>query len=85
MTRLIEFYGYHDEIPIPAEQHDNITQDQLLMIYEKLLQSPAGKATAFECEDYLHAIKVADYMRKSLGKGYTVAARRELVYIQGKA
>jgi hypothetical protein len=84
MTRRISFYGYHKDIPQIASQENTTTPEQLIFIQDRVSKARKDEATAFVCEDYLHAIKVASSLRTSLGNGYLIVARRELVYIKGK-
>lgn len=80
MARKVLFVGHADMPTTRPEYGDLIPEGALGEILAQIVSAPKDKAAVFECDDKLHAIKVADKLRTLLGSGYTFAASGVHVY-----
>lgn len=80
-TRSIRFVGWTEHIEERDTQAEQISEHDLLRVVILAEDDEKGRWVVFQCEDRMHAIKVASVIKKY---DFTVeiASRRDRVYIR---
>lgn len=82
-ARGVKFLGWVDSLPPRDDKKPLLTEHDILRMVLLAENSKDGQWCMFRCDDRMHAIKVADLIRKE-GFSVEITARADIVYIRRK-
>lgn len=83
MVRSVRFVGWTETIEARDTQSEQISEHDLLRMVILAEDDEKGRWVVFQCEDRMHAIKVASVIRKYDFR-VEIASRRDRVYLRRK-
>jgi len=82
-TRQIRFVGWTEHVEARDTQSEQITEHDLLRMVILAEDDALGRWVVFQCEDRMHAIKVASVVKR-YDFAVEITSRRDRVYLRRK-
>lgn len=83
MAKHVRFVGWTDHIEARDTQSEQIGEHDILRMVILAEDDDKGRWVVFQCEDRMHAIKVASVVKK-YDFAVEIASRRDRVYLRRK-